>query len=307
MTQSDWTFDGTWPYAPNWFDTPDGRMHYVDEGSRHGRPVVMIHGNPTWAYLYRSFVGPIVTAGHRAVVVDLLGFGRSDKPAEPELYTLERSCRRLEALLESLDLSDATPVVHDWGGPHGMHWASLHPDRIRSMCILNTYAHRLREPVTLPLAARLLRAPGAGELLVQRLDLFKRFTLFGGPTGIRGDRLTDTVREAYLAPHPDPDSRTAILAFFRNVPTAVDEPNSVLLGEIEDRMLATLRDKPVKICWAMEDPVFTEVDFLNRLWLATFPDADVVRIPNARHFVQEDAFEVVVPELLELVGETTWP
>jgi pimeloyl-ACP methyl ester carboxylesterase len=302
VNRADWTFGGTWPYAPRWFDSADGRIHYVDEGPQNGRPVVMVHGNPTWGYLYRNFVGPVVDNGHRAIVIDHLGFGRSEKPDDPELYLLERSCKRLEALLESLDLSDATPVVQDWGGPHGMYWASRHPQRVRSLCILNTYAHRLRENLKLPIPVRLLRARGLGELLVKRLDLFKRFTLFGGPTGINPERLTDAVKMAYRAPHPHSDSRTAILRFFRNVPTEVDEPNSELLGEIENRLVADLRDKPVKICWGMNDPVFTEDEFLKRLWLDTFPGAEVVRIPHASHFVQEDAHEVVVPELLSLLN-----
>ena len=149
---------------------------------------------------------------------------------------------------------------------------------------------------------RLFRAPGIGELLVKRLDLFKRGLLLGGPTGIRRDRLTDDVKAAYRAPHPDAASRTAILRFVRNIPAEVDEPNAVLAGEIEASLAANFRNKPVKICWGMKDPVFTEEEFLKRLWLDTFPDAQVLRIPDASHFVQEDAHEVVVPELIELVG-----
>jgi pimeloyl-ACP methyl ester carboxylesterase len=76
----DWTFGGLWPYEPRRFETPDGRMHYIDEGPRDGKPVVMVHGNPTWSFLYRDFVGPLVGAGHRAIAFDHLGFGRSEKP-----------------------------------------------------------------------------------------------------------------------------------------------------------------------------------------------------------------------------------
>ena len=305
MNTSGDTFGGTWPYAAKWFDTSDGQMHYIDEGSLDGRPVVMVHGNPTWGYLYRNFVGPVVDAGHRAIVIDHLGFGRSDKPDTPALYTLKRSCDRLEALLESLDLRNATTVVQDWGGPIGLYWASRHPERVRSLLIMNTFAHRWREKVNFPLAVRAFRAPGTGELLVRQLDLFKRFLLLGGPTGVRRDRLTDDVRRAYRAPHPDAASRVAILQFVRNIPSDGDEPNALLAGEIESRLVAGFRDKRVKICWGLKDPVFTEMDFLKRLWLDTFPDAEVLRIPHASHFVQEDAHEVVVPELLELVGPRT--
>lgn len=78
-----WSFSGTWPYAPRWFDTAEGRLHYVDEGPRSGRPVVLVHGNPTWGYLYRNFIPPLVAAGYRFIVADHLGFGRSDKPDAP--------------------------------------------------------------------------------------------------------------------------------------------------------------------------------------------------------------------------------
>src|SRR4029453_8565480 len=102
--REDWTFGGLWPYEPRWFETPDGRMHYIDEGPRDGRPVVLVHGNPTWGFLYRNFVGALINAGHRARVPDHLGFGRSEKPAQAELYRVPRHAQRLDALLESLDL-----------------------------------------------------------------------------------------------------------------------------------------------------------------------------------------------------------
>lgn len=174
----DWTFGASWPYEPSWFDSADGRMHYVDVGPRDGRPVVLLHGNPTWGYLYRNFIGPLTAAGHRAIVLDHLGFGRSDKPDEPELYRIPRHADRLDALLESLDLRDATVVPQDWGGPIGLRWAVRHPERVGGLFILNTYAHRPRGKVPLPLPLRLFRTPGVGEVMVKGLDMFKRGFLF---------------------------------------------------------------------------------------------------------------------------------
>ena len=113
----DWTFGGTWPYEPRWFESPDGRMHYVDVGPADGKPVVLVHGNPTWGYLYRHFIAGLVEAGHRAIVPDHLGFGRSDKPDDVQLYAVPKHADRMNALLESLDLHDATVVCQDWGGP----------------------------------------------------------------------------------------------------------------------------------------------------------------------------------------------
>jgi pimeloyl-ACP methyl ester carboxylesterase len=298
--ETDWTFGGAWPYEPRWFDSADGRMHYVDEGPRDGRPVVMVHGNPTWGYLYRNFIGPLTGAGHRAIALDHLGFGRSDKPDRPELYSIRRHCERADALLESLDLRDATVVPQDWGGPIGLWWATVHPERVRSLFILNTYAHRPPRKVDLPLPLRLFRTPVVGEVMVKGLDLSKRVFLFRAGV-VHRERLTPEIKHAYRAPHPSWSSRTPILVFPREIPSGPEGPVADLGGEIEARLERDFRSKPVKIVWPMKDIAFTP-EVLDELWLTTFPDADVVRIEDAGHYIQEDAYERVVPELLEFLA-----
>src|SRR4051794_22020414 len=109
----DWTFGGSWPFEARWFDADGGRVHYVDEGPRDGTPVVMLHGNPAWSYLYRRFIAELTAAGHRAIALDLLGFGRSDKPADEAAYSVVRHAGRVGPLLDTLDLRDACLVVHD--------------------------------------------------------------------------------------------------------------------------------------------------------------------------------------------------
>src|SRR5919106_665063 len=238
----DWSFGGLWPYEPRWFDSEDGRMHFVDEGPRDGRPVVLLHGNPTWSFLYRNFIPSLVDAGHRAIAVDHLGFGRSDKPDQAELYTIERHCRRLDALLESLDLRDATVVPQDWGGPIGLWWATRHPERLRGLFVLNTFAHRPPERVKLPLPLRLFRTPGVGEVMVKGLDAFKRGLLFRVGV-VKRERITPEVRRAYLAPHPSWSSRTPILVFPRQIPSGPQGEVSDLLAELEARAVGCLRDE----------------------------------------------------------------
>ena len=299
MNGSDWTFGGTWPYQPRWFDTPDGRLHYVDEGPRDAPPVVLMHGNPTWGYLYRNFIPPLVEAGYRVIVPDLLGAGRSDKPERPEAYTIRRHAGRTGQLLESLDLWDATLVPHDWG-MHSLYWAIRHPERLRGLFILNTIAHRRREQIKLPLAIRLFRNRGTGPLLVQRLDLVRRFLLFRFGI-VHRDRLTPEIKRAYLAPNPTAASRTGVLVFLREIPTGPSDPVSHFWGELEDGLERQFRDKPVGIAWGMRDAAFTPA-VLDELWLGTFPHAVVTRLPDAGHFVQEDAYERVVPALLDLLG-----
>ena len=304
---ADWTFEGTWPYEPRWFESPDGRMHYVDEGPRDGRPVVMVHGNPTWGYLYRNFIPALLAAGHRAIVPDHLGFGRSEKPNDPELYRVPRHAARLEALLESLDLNRATVVPQDWGGPIGLYWATRHPARVDGLFILNTYAHGFRArtlppgktKVPLPLPLHLFRTPVIGELLVKGLDAFKRGFLFGQGV-VHRERLTPTVKRAYRDVHQGWSERTPILVFPREIPVTGEGPVVAMTSEIEERMKEHFRSKPVRIMWAMKDVAFLPT-YLETLWLDTFPEARVTKLEDAGHYLQEDAHERIVPELVGFV------
>lgn len=294
----DWTFDGSWPWTPRWYDSPDGRLHYIDEGPRDARPIVMVHGNPTWGYLYRRFITAVTEAGYRAIVMDHLGFGRSDKPNDASCCTVPAHAARCEALLESLDLSDATILVQDWGGPIGLAWAARHPDRIRSLAILNTFVHRPPGRVALPVPLRLFRTPGVGELLVKGLNAFTRVFLFKAGL-VHPERLGPLERRAYLAPHPDWASRTAMLALPREIPAGPDGPVADFVADVHDRLIPAFADWPVFIAWPIKDIAFgTEIlDW----WLADFPDAEVLRIEDAGHYVQEDAYEVVVPDLMRFL------
>ena len=300
LSEQDWTFGGTWPYQPRWFDSVDGRMHYVDEGPRDGRPIVMVHGNPTWGYLYRRFIAAVTQAGYRAIVLDHLGFGRSDKPDQPELYQIHRHGDRCEALLESLNLKDATILVQDWGGPIGLTWAARNPDRVRSLAILNTFAHRPPGKVPLPLPLKLFRTPLVGEVMVKGLHAFVRLFLFNAGL-VYPKRLGAAEKAAYLAPHPTWSSRTSILVFPREIPAGPEGEVSDFVAEVHDQLVAGFSRKPVFIAWPMQDVAFTP-DYLDRLWLKDFPHADVMRIEDAGHYIQEDAHEKVIPRLLRFLA-----
>jgi haloalkane dehalogenase len=304
LADRDWTFGGAWPFLPRWFDLRDGRMHYIDEGPRNGRPVVLVHGNPTWGFVYRHFVGPLTAAGHRVIVPDHLGFGRSDKPRGAHLYQIPQHIGRFDALLESLDLSGVTVVPQDWGGMIGLSWAVAHPERVERLFILNTFAHRPPWKVPIPLPLRLFRAPGTGEVMVKGLNMFVRGFLFrAGVT--HPERLTAQVRSAYLAPHPGWESRTAMLEFPRAIPTGPDGPVSELAANIEEGLKHHFADRPVAIAWGMKDPAFTP-RWLD-LWIKTFPHADVLRLPDAGHYLQEDAHERIIPALLRFLGPAGLP
>jgi len=296
QSHQDWTFGGLWPYEPRWFHTDEGRIHYVDVGPRDGRPVVLLHGNPSWGFLYRNFIPALIGAGYRVIVPDHLGFGRSDKPDDRRVYALPKHARRLEQLLESLDLREATIVVQDWGGPIGIAWAVEHPDRIAGLFIMNTAAHNPVKKSPVPFALKLFRVPGVGEVLVKGLNLFHRAFLFGSGLA-RPERMTAEIKKAYLAPHPRWSARTGVLAFPRQIPTGPSGALAPFFRHLENGLAREFRNHPVKIVWAMKDVAFP-ADTLEEMWLKTFPNATVVKIAEAGHYLQEDAHEQIVPELL---------
>ncbi|MEM1024239.1 MAG: alpha/beta fold hydrolase [Myxococcota bacterium] len=299
---TDWTFGGTWPFEPQCWDSPHGRLHFIDEGPRSGRPVVMVHGNPTWSYLYRRFIPALTAAGHRAIAFDHLGFGRSEKPNRPELYGIEAHAARAEGLLESLDLDQATLVVQDWGGPIGLAWAARHPERVAKLFILNTFAHRPLGNVPLPLPLKLFRTPGVGELMVKGMHAFVKQFLFGA--GLRHpERLGARERAAYLSPHPSWSTRTPILVFPREIPSGPEGRVSDFVDGVHGRLVPVFRERPVCIAWPMGDVAFGP-EILEEMWLADFPHAEVHRIEDAGHYIQEDAHEHLVPLLLEFHGRS---
>jgi pimeloyl-ACP methyl ester carboxylesterase len=299
----DWTFSGLWPYQPRWFATPAGRMHYIDEGPRDGRPVVLVHGNPSWGFLYRNFIGPLADSGHRVIVPDHLGFGRSDKPGDASVYRIAEHAARLDALLESLDLRGAVVVPQDWGGPIGLSWAVAHPERVSGLFILNTFAHRPPSEIDLPMALKLFRTPGVGEILVQGLAAFHRAFFFRLGV-VHRERLTTEIRNAYLAPHPTWSSRVGVLAFPRQIPASPHGEIADFCGAIESELKRVYRGRPVKVVWAMDDIALTP-ELLEQLWMRTFPDAEVVRLQGAGHYLQEDAHERIVPELLAFLASAS--
>lgn len=300
----DWTFGGTWPFEPHWHESGEGRMHYVDEGPRDGRPVVLVHGNPTWGYLYREIIPPLVADGNRVIVPDHLGFGRSEKPGDPDLYRVARHAHRLDDLLESLGLNAAVVVAHDWGGPTGLFWATRHPERVAGLFLVNTLAHEVRSErlaggrrMPLPMPLHLFRTPAFGKLLVQGVDAFKPLMFRLGIE--RKQSLTPAVRRAYRAVHSRWSERAAMLVFARELPVAAGGPVNQMNIEIEAGLRRHFRSKPAHILWGMKDRVLrpTYIEW----WLDSLPAAGVTRINEAGHFVQEDAPEQVIAALRRFV------
>jgi len=276
-------FEGTFPFEPRYLESGDVRLHYVDEGPREGPTVLFVHGNPTWSYTWRRPIAALSEQGRRCVAFDHMGFGRSDKPPHLARYSLQAHIEHARTLVEKLDLTDVTLVAHDWGGPIGLGAMLDHADRLSSAVLVNTWAWEL--PSFVPPFIRELRTEGLGESLVLAGNLFVESIPGGMAT-----RDTDPVMmDAYRAPFPDYWSRVGMLAFQRDIPFTERDKSAALMGSIHERLQQL--DIPVTLVWGMRDPVFQPV--FKDQWRELFPDARVVELEDAAHFVPEDRPDAV--------------
>ncbi|MFQ5899847.1 MAG: alpha/beta fold hydrolase [Candidatus Methylomirabilia bacterium] len=268
------------------FHAVDGvRLAYVEQGK--GEPVILLHGNPTWGFLYRKFIPPLART-NRVIVPDHMGFGRSDKPLDASLYRLARHITNLESLLLKLNAKHATLVMQDWGGPIGLGFAIRHPERIKRLVILNTWAWVVPAGTRIHALLEQFRIPGLGEALVQGLNLFVEGFL---PAGIsKKERVTPALMRAYRAPFPDWNSRVGILAFPRDITVGDDHPSAPTMREISEKLPGL--KVPTLLIWAVKDPAFPRA--MIGLWQKIYPEAEVHTLEQAGHYLQEDEPEAIV-------------
>jgi cis-3-alkyl-4-acyloxetan-2-one decarboxylase len=288
----DGDFGGSFPFEAHYLHAGDVRLHYVDEGPPDAPPLLMLHGNPTWSYLYRRPLAELSAAGHRCVAYDHMGFGRSDKPPYLTAYSLEAHIENALALIDELDLRDLLLVAHDWGGPIGLGALLERRDRLRGLALMNTWAWEL--PSFLPPFLREFRTEGLGEILALGGNLFVESI----PGGMYRRDTDPRMMEAYRAPCPDYWSRVAGLAFQREIPLTERDRSAALMGSIHERLPQL--DVPALLVWGMRDPVFQPV-FLDQ-WRELLPLARTVEIEDAAHFVLEDDPDGVTAALLEFAG-----
>ena len=274
------TFAGTFPFIPQYLSLPHFQMHYVDVGE--GEPLVLLHGDPTWGYLYRHCIPPLCQQA-RCIVPDHMGMGKSGVPAAPYPYRLQHHIANLEMLLLTLQLDNITLVMHDWGGPVGLGFAVRHPQRIKRLILMNTWAFAPWPGGPLPRLLEIIRSP-RGEAFVLGKNGYVKPALLG--TSPHPAHFTDTVLNAYLAPFPTPESRRALLCWSRDIPVVAGEPSYADMQQIENG-LCQFRTMPVLLVWGMQDPVLPPA--VLRQWQQLYPQATTEEIAEASHFVQEDA------------------
>jgi haloalkane dehalogenase len=270
-----------WEFAPHYLEQDGLRMHYVDVGE--GDPVLLLHGEPTWSFLYRKVIGALADSV-RCVAPDYFGFGRSDKPTDPAWYSYDAHVSSVERLVEELDLRDLTVVVQDWGGPIGFRLCVEQPERIARLVVLNTgIGARAPNEEWLRFQAFMRRvgsAIQAGSLVRQTLV----------------QPVTDEVIAAYDAPFPVPESRVGIVQFPELVATSSDHPSAAAMLSVRDHLRAF--EQPALVLFSDSDPIFSRraAEVLAEL----LPNAELAApVEGAGHFLQEDRGEVVGRRIAE--------
>lgn len=274
-------------FAPRYLEQDGLRMHYVDEGA--GNPVLLLHGEPTWAYLYRKMIPPLAGVA-RAVAPDYFGFGRSDKPTRIADYSYDFHYGSIERFADELDLRETTIVVQDWGGPIGLRLAVERPDRVARLVILNT-------------------GIGAGRAPSEEWLRFREFVRRVGTDLVPGQliriscvtELDDDVIEAYNAPFPVPESKAGVLAFPELVPTEVDHPSAAKMLEVRAGLKRW--EKPALVLFSDSDPIFSTVAAEHMA--SRIPSAGPAAIiAGAGHFLQEEKGEEIAERIVRFLAET---
>jgi haloalkane dehalogenase len=262
-------------------------MHYVDEGA--GDPVLLLHGEPTWAFLYRTMI-PTIAATARAVAPDYFGFGRSDKPTDIGAYSYDFHYESIERFVDELDLRETTVVVQDWGGPIGLRLAVERPDRVTRLVILNT-------------------GVGAGRAPSEEWLRFREFVRRVGPDLVPGqliritclNELPDEVVEAYNAPFPTAESKAGVLAFPELVPTELEHPSAAKMLEV--RAALESWDRPALVLFSDSDPIFTTVAAEHMA--SRIPGAGPAEtVAGAGHFLQEEKGEQIAGRIVRFLAES---
>lgn len=275
-----------WPYQPNYVEISGGlRVHYVDEGGADVQPVLMLHGEPTWSYLYRHMIGPVSKAGLRSVAPDLIGFGRSDKPLERSAYSYAAQVGWMREWVEALDLKNIILVCQDWGSLIGLRLVTAMPERFAGVALSNG---------GLP----------AGEDAPRAFAIWRAFSRYSpvfpiGKIVAKGSKrgLSEAEIAAYDAPFPTRASKVATRVYPSFVPLGdnVAVPDQLKAWEVLEKF-----DKPFLCCFSDGDPITRGGD---RKFHERVPGTKRVahRTLHGGHFIQEDDPQGFVDAIFDVV------
>jgi len=281
MQQPDWLDTKEYPFKPNFIDVEGGKLHYVDEGS--GRPVVFLHGNPSWSFLFRFLIKGL--SGHyRCIASDYIGFGLSDKPDDFS-YLPEAHARNFTALMDELDLQDVTLVLHDWGGPIGMEYAVNHPDRIHSFVIMNTWFWPVTDDAYYRFYSGFLGGP-IGRFLVTKFNVITRNLMRQLSTD--RSKFPPHIHRQYIYPQKY-NCRKGNWVFPREV-----IGSTTWLEDLWDKIYE-VENKPTQVVWGLKDTAFKRKEL--RTIQQTFNNIyQTIELDHVGHYVPEEAEEDLVPD-----------
>lgn len=276
------------PWEPRYVETDDGlRVAYIDEGD--GPLVLLLHGMPSWSFLWRKTIPPLLAAGYRCVAPDLLGFGRSDKPTDPAAYTYARHVGAIETLVAGLGVDRMHWVLHDWGGPIGTLVAKNNIDMIASTTLMDTGFNTGDFKMSAQWQAFRDFVATAEELPIGFLV-----------KGAVAREMSDEVFAAYEAPFPNEESKAGARAFPPMIPTSTDHPDA-REGQAALEAFAA-GEWPKLVLWADKDPVLPRK--LGDVLAARIGAGEAITIGEAGHFLQEDAGEEIGERIAEFLAAT---
>jgi pimeloyl-ACP methyl ester carboxylesterase len=281
-----WLDRSAYPFTSNYFDANGYKLHYIDEGE--GETILFVHGTPSWSFDFRHVIKQL-QSGYRCVAIDHIGFGLSDKP-EPYDYSTQNHSQTLEKFILEKALNDITLVVHDFGGPIGLHFAIHYPDKVKRLVILNSWLWSSKNDPEFVTLSRLLKSPLL-PFLYRYLNFSPRVIL---PKSFGDRKLSKKLRKQYTKPFADRTQRNGPLAFARSLLN--DQDWFEALWEKVDKISA----KSTLFIWGMKDPVIKPKyleKFENR-----FSNARTVRLETCGHFPQEELPEVVTTSIIAFIA-----
>tara|TARA_R110002073_G_scaffold2938_4_gene19319 strand:- start:95519 stop:96442 length:924 start_codon:yes stop_codon:yes gene_type:complete len=286
-----------YPYAPHYLNVDDSegaqlRLHFIDEGPRNARTLLLMHGEPSWSYLYRKMIGPLAAAGFRVIAPDLIGFGKSDKPVAREDYTYARHVMWMQSFVDQLDLQNTVLFCQDWGGLIGLRLVAANPDRFAAVLAGNTM---------LPTGDH---HPGdaflAWQTFSQETPIFPVGKVI--QTGLATPISADVIA-AYDAPFPSEDYKAGARQFPLLVPITPDDPEAPANRQAWQALQQF--EKPFLTCFSDKDPVTRGGDKVMQKLIPGCAGQDHTLIENGGHFLQEDQGEKLAEVMLTFLRKNT--
>jgi len=291
-----------YPYRSRFITVNGWRMHYIDEGSADAPPVLLLHGNPTWGFLWRDTIPPLLDAGYRVVVPDQIGFGLSERPHSPDAHTLDNHAANLVSLIDQLDLNNVLFVCHDWGGPTGLSALLTRPERAGAVAIMSTWAwakpsaafHNQLAPWLM------LHAPVAGPFLLGRQAAMPGRGLY--LSVVDRERFNERSRAIYENVLCDFDERRLTWVWPRWIPLGLESDLAAARFEWLERGVEAMTI-PATLLWGREDAVF-EPETFSTHWQEIWPHAEGPHMVTGNHFLQEDSGDEIGTLLADFAART---